>query len=175
MGLSQKKIILLVVLIAGVAALIFTAKRTQQRIVAVENSAPDFKVTDATTGNTISSSELRGKVLFVNFWASWCQPCKDEMPSIENIYKSVSDGNFRMITILYKDTTLNAGDYMRAHGYTFPVFTDNDGLAAARFGVTGVPETYIIDKNGVLKRRVIGPADWNSPEEKFLIHSLLKG
>lgn len=176
MGLSQKKVILVVLLLLGVAAVIFTTKRTQQKIVAVESGAPEFLVTDASAGKTVSSSELKGKVVFVNFWASWCQPCKDEMPSIENVYRSISDGNFRMITILYKDSPAKAAEYMKAHGYTFPVFTDSPGGdAAAAFGVTGVPETYIIDKHGVLKKRVIGPAEWNAPEERSFIDSLLKG
>jgi peroxiredoxin len=79
-----------------------------------------------------------------------------------------------MITILYRDSPENASTYMKAHGSSFPLYTDPDQRSASAFGVTGVPETYIIDKKGVLRRRVIGPADWTSPEEKALIASILK-
>lgn len=79
-----------------------------------------------------------------------------------------------MITILYKDSPENASAYMKAQGYSFPVYTDPDQKSASAFGVTGVPETYVIDKKGVLRQRVIGPADWSSPEAKALISALLK-
>ena len=62
---------------------------------------------------------------------------------------------------------------MKQNGYTFPVYSDNNGITAVNFGVTGVPETYIIDKKGLLKKRVIGPAEWNSTEAKNFINSLL--
>jgi hypothetical protein len=63
---------------------------------------------------------------------------------------------------------------MKSAGYTFPVYTDDDGRSAINFGVTGVPETYLVDKKGLLRKRVIGGADWNSPEAKELIRSLMK-
>ncbi len=79
-----------------------------------------------------------------------------------------------MANILYRDSPENAASYMKTMGYSFSVNLDPDDKAAASFGVTGVPETYIIDKNGVLRRKVIGSADWSSSEERQLINSLLK-
>jgi hypothetical protein len=96
------------------------------------------------------------------------------MPSIEALHRELMNKDqFLIVTILYKDDAKTATDYMRAHNYTFPVFTDNDGISAINYGVTGVPETYLIDKKGTQRRRVIGPADWNSSEAKAFINSLL--
>ncbi len=79
-----------------------------------------------------------------------------------------------MATVLYQDSPEKAVAFVKSTGYNFPVYTDSDGSAATSFGVTGVPETYIIDKKGVLRRKVIGAADWSSTEERQLINSLLK-
>ena len=157
------------------AMLLFIGVACSKKEVAVNRPAPDFQVFDALSGQKLSSSDLKNKVLFLNFWASWCEPCKEEMPSIEMLNTELaSQKDFLMVTILYKDSPSNALGYMKAKGYTFPVYTDTDESSSKNYGVTGVPETYIVDKKGVLRRRVIGGADWNSPEEKFLIDSLLK-
>jgi peroxiredoxin len=96
------------------------------------------------------------------------------MPSIEALYRDMMRGDdFVMVTILYKDSPENAFEYMKSKGYTFPVYVDPNSSAARNYGVTGVPETYIVDKKGVLVRRVIGGADWNSPDEINQIKALL--
>ncbi len=159
--------------LAGMTVL-FTACAEKKTEVAEGIRAPKLAVVDVRSGQAIDITHLKGKVIFVNFWASWCPPCKEEMPSIEALYKDIMKNDaFRMITILYKDDVKTASDYMRANGYTFPLFTDNDGISAQRYGVTGVPETYLVDKKGALRKRVIGPADWNSTEAKAFINALL--
>jgi thiol-disulfide isomerase/thioredoxin len=137
-------------------------------------SAPKLSIGDIRNGQTVDVSLLRNKIVLVNFWASWCMPCKEEMPSIEALHRDmINNDRFVMVTILYKDSPAAATDYMRANGYTFPVFVDLNDSSARNFGVTGVPETYIIDKKGMLRKRVIGPADWNSPDAKNYINTLI--
>jgi thiol-disulfide isomerase/thioredoxin len=174
--MKGKQIILLVLLVAAAAAVILSVRHGgTKKTVAVGLYAPDFRVTDFRTGKTLLSSDLKGKVLFVNFWASWCEPCKEEMPSVDALYKEMeSNKDFIMVTILYRDTPVNAVAYMKSKGYVFPVYSDPDGATAKSFGVTGVPETYVIDKNGVLQKKMIGPDNWYSPEEKGFISSLLR-
>lgn len=165
--------VLVVVFLAGIISLAAscTEKKTE---VAGELSAPKIDVRDVRTDTAIDLAQLRGKVVFINFWATWCPPCREEMPSIEALHlELLKNEAFRMITIIYKDEDNAAADYMRANGYTFPLFSDSNGISAKRYGVTGVPETYLIDKKGVLRKRVIGPADWNSSEVKAYINSLL--
>jgi cytochrome c biogenesis protein CcmG/thiol:disulfide interchange protein DsbE len=171
---KKNQILFIVLLLIGAAFVITVYKGGAKKEIAVGLPAPDFLVTDIVNGQRISSAELKGKVLFVNFWASWCEPCKEEMPSLESLYREVmSQKDFRMVTILYRDSPSNALGYMKVNGYTFPVYTDMRESSSKDFGVTGVPETYIVDKKGILRRRVIGGADWNSPDEKGLINSLL--
>jgi len=158
-----------------VGVIVFFASCSEKKIEVPKGiGAPKLDVRDVRTGKTIDISQFNGKVVFVNFWASWCPPCKEEMPSIEALHRELMNKDqFLIVTILYKDDAKTATDYMRAHNYTFPVFTDNDGISAINYGVTGVPETYLIDKKGTQRRRVIGPADWNSSEAKAFINSLL--
>ena len=123
---------------------------------------PDVTLID-TQENKLQLSELRGSVIFVNFWASWCPPCIEEMPSIEALFRNLS-GNpkFKMLTILYRDDVDRTVKSARGQGYTLPIYRDPDGSAAIQFGITGVPETFIIDKKGTLRDKVIGPYEWDS-------------
>jgi cytochrome c biogenesis protein CcmG/thiol:disulfide interchange protein DsbE len=176
--MKSKHVILLAVLVGIAAVIAFGLKEAGngKKVVAVGLYSPDFTVVDAKTGKTLSSSDLKGKVLFVHFWASWCEVCKQEMPTVNALAAEMaSDRDFVMITVLYNDTLQNGAAYMNAMGYSFPVYTDSGGSNSKNFGVTGVPETYIVDKKGVLRKKVIGAADWNAPEERQLVNSLLKG
>ncbi len=169
--MKYKTIILAALLLAGAAILFFNIPGSNNS--GKEPRSPGFEVEDAANGKRLSSSDLKSKVIFVNFWASWCQPCKEEMPSIEALYREMSlNSDFIMVTILYKDSPENAFRYMKSMGYTFPVYVDPGGSAARNYGVTGVPETYITNKKGLLAVRVIGPADWNAPDEKSRIKTL---
>ena len=175
--MKGKKIILLAVLI-GIAAVIAVGLKEAgngKKVVAVGLYSPDFSVVNTATGKAVSSADLKGKVLFVHFWASWCKVCNDEMPTVNSLAADMTaNSDFRMITILYRDSPEKGAAYMADKGFQFPVFTDPDENAAKTFGVTGVPETYIIDRKGVLRGKVIGETDWNSPEARQLITSLLK-
>ena len=173
--MNRKKIILLLVFpLTAVFMLFIYVNSTPKHNVAVGLYAPLLEIKDDVTGRKLMLKDLKDKVLFVNFWASWCPPCKEEMPSIESLSKGMyGNEKFQMITILYKDPFQDGLAYMKQHGYTFPVYSDINGTTANNFGVTGVPETYIIDKKGTLRKRVLGPAEWDSPEAKNFINSLL--
>lgn len=171
---SKKKILLLTFIVAASFLLFSIFNSKPKHDIAVGLYAPSLEITDEMTGRKLTTGDLKNKVLFVNFWASWCPPCREEMPSIESLFKDMfGNEKFQMITILYKDPYQDGTAYMKQNGYTFPVYSDSNGITARNFGVTGVPETYIIDKKGILKKRVLGPAEWNSPEAKNFINSLL--
>ena len=173
--MNSKKFILLLVFSLAVFFLILNFVNSKPKHDVAEGLyTPLLEIKDDKTGSKLMPSDLKDKVLFVNFWASWCPPCKEEMPSIESLLKSMyGNEKFQMITILYEDPYADGIAYMKQYGYTFPVYSDINGVTARNFGVTGVPETYIIDKKGNLRKRVIGPAEWNSPEAKNFINSLL--
>jgi len=165
--------ILIFVIVIGVLIFFAIGLRARGELQPSVGVAPDFKITSF-DGQAYQLSQLKGKVVVINFWASWCPPCREEMPSIESLFKEMyGNDKFQIITILYKDPYQDGTSYMKQNGYTFPVYSDSNGIAAKNFGVTGVPETYVIDKNGILKKRVLGPAEWNAPEAKNFLNSLL--
>lgn len=157
------------------AIILFSIKReeTPKTQAVVGLNPPGFLLSDP-SGKTYTLSELKGSVVFINFWATWCPPCIEEMPSIQNLYNQFKDSKeFRMVTILYKDDYEKAVAFMKQNNYALPVLIDREGRSAKAYGVTGVPETYIVDKQGVLREKVIGPADWNSPQAISLISNLI--
>jgi DsbE subfamily thiol:disulfide oxidoreductase len=174
--LKLKSIVLIAIFIFAIALILFSVKRdeTPKTKAVVGLNAPGFLLNDP-SGKTYTLSELKGSVVFINFWATWCPPCIEEMPSIQNLYRGFKDNKeFRMVTILYKDDYEKAMAYLKQNNYEVPVLIDREGTTAKAYGVTGVPETYIVDKQGVLREKVIGPADWNSSQADSLISNLLK-
>ncbi len=97
------------------------------------------------------------------------------MPSIEGLFRHFIDNQeFIMLTIIFRDDPQNAISYLKQNGFNFPVMIDEEGKAAKAYGLTGVPETYIVDKKGILRKKVIGPAQWDSAEAVAEISELLK-
>ena len=154
-------IILCLTLLAG-------ACDQQPKVAVVGQPAPDFTLVDR-KGRTWSLAELKGQVVFVNFWASWCPPCRQEMPSMQALYTSMPADKFKMLAILYKDTPEAADALTTQLGFTFPVLVDPGDRTGQAYGLTGVPETYIVDKEGVLREKFIGPVQWNSPGARQMI------
>lgn len=171
-----KGIILTFILLSATLVIMFVVKRQErpQMNVVVGSNAPEIRVNDL-SGKIYSLSELKGSVIFINFWATWCSPCREEMPSIQSLYNQFKDEKgFRMLTILYKDDYQKAVEYLRENNYVLPLLLDSKEKTAVSFGVTGVPETYIVDKKGILKEKVIGPTDWSSPQAISLISNLIR-
>ncbi len=172
--MNRKAKVLLSIIIAAVAAslVMMQPPRTAKQSF-VGSVISDFELVGP-ENNRMRLSDLRGSVVFVNFWATWCASCIDELPSIERMYRQLSDNaSFRVVTILYKDDLDRALKMMKQYGFTFPVYVNEDDSAARIFGITGVPETFLIDKRGTLRNKVIGPAEWDSPRALEIMHALL--
>jgi len=124
-------------------------------------AAPDFSIPDV-EGKTVRLSDYRGKVVFVNFWATWCKPCKEEMPSMEILWENFKSEDFVMLAISMDRVTTKKDipSFIESMKLTFPILTDSWGQTDKKYKLMGVPETYIIDQNGVLREKVIGPRDW---------------
>ena len=126
--------------------------------------APEFEL-PTLQGGKIKLSDYRGKVLFINFWATWCATCKVEMPSMEKLYQRFREYDFEMLTIsVDKDLSL-ISPFIKEYNLSFPVLLDPDSKVAKRnYKTTGVPETFVVDKNGIIVHKAIGPRDWANDE-----------
>ena len=134
--------------------------------------APDFVLQDV-SGDTWKLSSLKGKVVFINFWASWCKPCRDEMPSMEALNKAMAGQPFQMLAIVFNDDLDTANRFARRLGVTFPVLVNPEPELTEAYMITGVPETFLIDADGILRHRFIGPYNWDTPEMRTLVQELL--
>ncbi|MDI6889782.1 MAG: TlpA disulfide reductase family protein [Thermodesulfovibrionales bacterium] len=170
--MRNKALILFTILLLGITFLVVRHQYSSKRTI-IGTEAPEIEVTDIHK-NRVKLSELKGSLVVINFWASWCSSCVDEIPSIEGLFKNLS-GNpqFRLITILYRDDGDRVSRSMKEKGYTFPIYSDPVGAAAKSFGITGVPETFFIDKKGILRNKVIGPLQWDSPRVIASLQSLM--
>lgn len=114
--------------------------------------APDFIVYDA-EGTAFRLSDFKGKPVVVNFWASWCPPCRSEMPHFDQVYSEVKDDvMFMMVDLVdgQRETQADGQRYIDSEGFTFPVFFDTDRSAAAAYGISSIPTTIFVDANGLI-------------------------
>ncbi len=135
---------------------------------ALGRPVPDFTLRDL-SGKTWKLSDLKGRVVMVNFWATWCPPCRSELDSMQRLFTRPVGKKFQMLTVLVNDSPANGAEIMRRKNYTFPVLLDPEGETGRAYGITGVPETFIIDGNGILREKVIGADDWDSPRARKMI------
>ena len=129
--------------------------------------APKFQLPNL-DGQSVSLSDLRGKPLLVNFWASWCQPCIYEMPFMQEIYQEWSDRGLVLLAINVGESPSQVRGFMESQDFSFPVLLDVKGNAAARYNVRGIPATFIIDKDGIIQDIRVGAFPSKAAIEKKL-------
>jgi cytochrome c biogenesis protein CcmG/thiol:disulfide interchange protein DsbE len=141
----------------------------------VGKEAPDFVLPNL-DDKSVRLSDYRGKVVFLNFWATWCKPCREEMPSMEVLYKNFDrDGLVVLAVSIDRVTTKkDIPPFISSMNLTFPVLVDSWGQTDKRYKLMGVPETYIIDQQGILREKIIGPRDWTVLDNLHTITGLLK-
>ncbi|MFM1846830.1 MAG: hypothetical protein RL417_304, partial [Pseudomonadota bacterium] len=149
--------------------------------------APDFSLPTISGGGseTLKLSDLKGRVVLVNFWASWCSPCIAELPAMERLYSRLKDRGFVILGVGVDDQPESLGEFQRKYGLTFPLVVDAAGEVKSRYKLNGVPESFVIDRagklvmipdpeDGVPTVRIIGPREWDSPDAIARIESLLR-
>jgi cytochrome c biogenesis protein CcmG, thiol:disulfide interchange protein DsbE len=161
----------LVVVVAVLALVGLRLRSSSAGPVPLNSPAPDFTVT-AYDGQTYHLADLRGKVVVINFWASWCQPCKEEAPDLENTWRHYKDQNVLFLGIGYVDTETEALGYIKQFDVTFPNGPDLGTRISQAYRIRGVPETYFIDPAGRLVFSKIGPT--TQAEMMSVIEPLLK-
>jgi cytochrome c biogenesis protein CcmG/thiol:disulfide interchange protein DsbE len=125
---------------------------------------PDFTLERLDRKGTLRLASTKGRPVVLNFWASWCIPCKEEAPFLESVWRRYRDEGLLVIGVNVQDFRADARTFMRAYGITYPNVYDGKGSTIGRYGITGVPETFFIDRRGrLVPERIAGPVD----DERF--------
>jgi len=136
-------------------------------------AAPDFTLLNA-DGQQVSLQQYRGKVVFLNFWATWCIPCREEMPALERLHQTYQAHDLVIISIDLKENADQVKAFFQKHGLSFPALLDQNGSVFRDYLVAGMPTTYLIDRDGTLLARGVGGRDWTRAEALQLIQELIK-
>jgi len=124
--------------------------------------APDFTVKDS--DRSVTLTEFRGKIVVLNFWATWCPPCVDEMPSLEQLQQKMKNKGVVVLGVSVDEDSSAYHQFLKEHNIDFLTVRDPSQKSNDLYGTFKFPETYIIDRNGILRRKFIGEVDWSEPE-----------
>ncbi len=172
---KQWAFVVAVVLGLGLGAFALVKFGNRPRLVEVGENAPPFRAVNLRTRDTVSlASAYKGQVVLVNLWATWCVPCRNEMPAMERLYKELGPKGFKIAAVSVdegdtKDVLAFAAEY----GLTFDILHDGDGSVQKAFQTIMFPESFLIDRNGVLVKKVIGEHPWSSDASRQIIAQLM--
>jgi peroxiredoxin len=158
---------------AAVGALVVLQEPDATRL-RVGTEVPRFTLPDL-EGRPVAVPDLEGRVTFVNFWGTWCPPCREEAPALERLYQSLRAEGFEVLAVSIDDpgSEQKVAAFKDEFGLSFPILLDDQKEAYRAFGATGVPETFLIDATGRLHERFIGPRDWDNPRYARAVRRLL--
>lgn len=139
----------------------------------VGSMAAPFELTTL-DGNVVKSSELAGKVVLVNFWATWCGPCKEEMPSLARLQKQLDPTQFALLTVTTDLQRQGIAHFLSQLGVNLPVLFDENQEMSRSFMVRGLPTTIVIARDGALVGRAVGPRAWDSPEAVAVLRQVME-
>ena len=132
-----------------------------------------LRMTETAERSTLSISEQLGRVVLVNFWATWCEPCESEMPAMERLYESLSRENFELIAVAIDDSEGEVRAFQERHKLSFPILLDPDQSVYRSYQTMGVPESLLIDREGLIVERYVGPREWDAAEYVARIRELI--
>jgi cytochrome c biogenesis protein CcmG/thiol:disulfide interchange protein DsbE len=137
--------------------------------------APGFRL-PSLAGGEVDLASQRGKVVVLNFWATWCPPCVAEMPSLERLHRALTSEGLSVVTVSTDEDEAALRRFVAERSLTLPVLKDPGGrLAAGQYRTTGYPETFVLDRNGRVLQHVVGPAEWDSAERLAYFRGVLEG
>lgn len=165
--------------VGSVMALVFGTAlavkiRPQIDLIRVGSRAPAFHATDVATGRPVTLEQYRGRVVLLNLWATWCQPCRVEMPSLERLWRRLGGDGFRVVAVSIDDDADSVvAAYARQLGLSFDILHDPSAAIKQAYQATGVPESWVINRDGVIIKKVIGASEWDGPVNAALIRRLV--
>jgi len=136
------------------------------------SAAPAFEL-PGLDGELLALSQVNGKVVLVNFWATWCKPCEDEMPAMETLYRELHGAGFELIAISVDDDRATVAAFRDKLGLSFPILLDPEQDAAAAYQTFRFPESFLIGRDGIVVERYIGPKEWAAPAYVTRVRRLL--
>ena len=146
----------------------------QRGVVKAGDEAPNFKLKDM-NGELVALSDLRGKVVLVNFWATWCGPCRIEMPAMERLYRAYSRKDFEILAVSTDaQGAAVTRPFQQENHLTFPILHDADFRVGLSYGARTLPMTFMVDRQGIVRQQIFGARDWEAPEAHQLIEMLMK-
>jgi peroxiredoxin len=165
-------LVVAVITLAAVAMLVFGSSSPPP--VGRGTVAPDYSLSGLDSPEPHSLSKLKGKVVLVNFWATWCKPCEEEMPAMERLYRKLHPAGLEMVAISVgeeAELVRTCRDRLRL---TFPILLDPDKSAAIEWQTFAFPETLLVDRDGTILERYVGPRDWDAPAYVARLGQLLE-
>lgn len=164
----------IIIAVVAVVVVVVMGQKTKYLPVGVGTKAFDFTL-PTLEGKPTVFSQYAGKVIFLNFWATWCEPCKEEMPSMQNLSSALEGQPFVIVAVsIDSENATVVKEFTESYRLTFPILHDRKGLMRDMYKTTGVPETYIIDQNGVIAEKVMGGRDWSDKSNLQVVAELLK-
>ncbi len=150
------------------------ASVAERGVVKVGDAAPNFHLRDL-AGQVVSLDQLRGKVVLLNFWATWCGPCRVEMPAMEQLYRAFPRKQFEILAVSTDPQgAVVTRPFQQEMGFTFPILHDSEYRVGLTYGARTLPMTFMVDRQGVIRQKIFGARDWGSPEARELIQTLMK-
>jgi len=125
-------------------------------------------------GRSVRISDYRGKIVFLNFWTTWCFDCRIEMPHMEKLHQRFKDKDFAMVTINLQESAAQVKQFFKKFKLTFTALLDSDGEVGAHFRITAIPSTFILNKEGIIIGKVMGPREWGGKRAFALFEHLTK-
>ncbi|MDB4887473.1 MAG: resA [Gemmatimonadetes bacterium] len=176
---QQWSVVGAIILLLGVALFVATRMLGDELFpVSVGSDAPPLRaVTLDSTHRVKTLADYKGRVVLLNVWATWCEPCREEMPSIEKLHREFGPQGLSVVAVSLDDagTESHIRDFVKQYGLTFEILHDPSQVTKKNYQLTGFPETFIIGREGKIRRKVLGAADWSSESNRTLLRELLGG
>lgn len=155
------------------ALVLYAQLKPRPGVIEPNRPAPEFQALRL-DGTVSGLADYRGKVVLLNVWATWCGPCRSEMPSMERLQRAFADTDFRVVAVsVDQERSAVVRQFATDLGLTFDILHDPTGEIQRVYRTTGVPESWVIDRSGTIVKKVVGATEWDSPTNTALVRTLL--